>query len=66
VNKEWSAYECEYPREIRAVDNFENHCRLACFSPYKDLCNLQTVLEEELGGKNPGGRSIYTSSCRSP
>ena len=23
-------------------ENFENHCRDACFMPYIDLCSLQT------------------------
>ncbi len=45
-------------------ENLENHCRDACFKPYKDLFNLQTrVSSLEI---KPGGGIMKTYSSRSP
>lgn len=46
------------PKSSKAPINFEFHCREACFRPYKDFCNLQTL--ESTFFKYPVGGSIYT------
>jgi hypothetical protein len=44
--------------------NFSCHCLWACFKPYKDFLNLQTLFFY-LGTIQPSGCNIYISSFRS-
>lgn len=64
VNKLGSEVACWNLMEGKVFESFEYHCRVACFSLYRDSLSLQTWEEEGLW--KPFGSSIYTVSFKSP